>query len=163
MKAILNPKAAVCGLILTSMVAGVTGTIHAQTKRAVTKPIMLSGVFQWSDFDKKGRPSETATYRDVFDAPTATLAGMSCHVTTLKPGKEPHPPHKHTEEELLIIKEGTLEVMQKGVTNQVSAGGMVFCASNEIHGWKNATTSPVTYYVLKVIPHDLPKGVAANP
>lgn len=127
---------------------------------ANVKPIMHSRVFQWGDM--KGQPSETATYRNVFDAPTATLGGISCHVTTLNPGKEPHPPHKHPEEELLIIKEGALEVMQNGVTNQVSAGGMVFCASNELHGWRNTTGSPVTYYVLKVVPHDLKKATASE-
>lgn len=106
----------------------------------------------------QARPSEIGTFRGVFDAPTATLEGISCHVTTLNPGKEPHPAHRHPEEELLVIKEGTLEVVQNGVTNQVGAGGMVFCASNELHGWRNSSTNPVTYYVLKVYPHDLAKS-----
>jgi quercetin dioxygenase-like cupin family protein len=114
---------------------------------------MHSRVFQWSDLQE--RPSNIGTTRNVFDSPTLTLDGYSCHITTLNPGKEPHPPHQHPEEELLVIKEGTLEVMQNGVTNQVSAGGMVFCASNELHGWRNTSSAPVTYYVIKVIPHDL--------
>lgn len=105
------------------------------------------------------RPTEIGLLRNVFDAPTATLNEYSCHVTTLNPGKEPHPAHRHPEEELLIIKEGTLEVVQNGVTNQVSAGGMVFCASNELHGWRNSSTNPVTYYVIHVYPHDLAKPV----
>ena len=139
------------------------GTLHAQTNSAaasspsgVAKPTMRSRVFQWRDLP--ARTTDFATFRDVFDAPTATLDEYSCHVTTLNPGKEPHPAHRHPEEELLIIKEGTLEVVQNGVTNQVSAGGMVFCASNELHGWRNSTTNPVTYYVLKVYPHDLAKS-----
>src|ERR1051325_8853090 len=147
-------------LFLSSGCVG--GITHAQTNSAptpppaiATKPIMRSRVVQWRDLT--GRPSDVATFRDVFDAPTATLDEYSCHVTTLKPGKEPHPAHQHPEEELLIIKEGTLEVVQNGVTNQVAAGGMVFCASNELHGWRNSTTNPVTYYVIKVYPHDLAK------
>ena len=138
------------------------GTVQAQTNSAAAdpnssraKPIMRSQVFQWRDLP--ARSTDFATFRDVFDAPTATLDGYSCHVTTLNPGREPHPAHRHPEEELLIIKEGTLEVVQNGVTNQVSAGGMVFCASNELHGWRNSSTNPVTYYVLKVYPHDLAK------
>src|ERR1051325_5109295 len=134
---------------------------HAQTNSAATsppvaaKPTMRSRVFQWREL--QARTSDVATFRDVFDAPTATLDEYSCHVTTLNPGKEPHPAHQHPEEELLIIKEGTLEVVQNGVTNHVAAGGMVFCASNELHGWRNSTTNPVTYYVIKVYPHDLAK------
>ena len=107
------------------------------------------------------RPSNIGTFRDVFDLPTATLDRFSCHVTTLNPGKEPHPAHRHPEEELIIIKEGTLEVFQNGVTNQVSAGGMIFCAANELHGWRNSSANPVTYYVIHVYPHDLPKQTSA--
>jgi quercetin dioxygenase-like cupin family protein len=122
---------------------------------APPKPLMRSRVFQWSDMQEHA--SDVSTVRNVFDSPTVTLDGYSCHITTLNPGKEPHPPHRHPEEELLVIKEGTLEVMQNGVTNQVSAGGMVFCASNELHGWRNTSSAPVTYYVIKVYPHDLKK------
>ena len=122
----------------------------------MAKPLMHSRVFQWSDIQPQPAGTNVA-YRNVFDAPTATLDKYSCHVTTLNPGQEPHPPHQHPEEELLIIKEGTLEVMQNGVTNQVNAGGMVFCASEELHGWRNTSTNPVTYYVIKIYPHDLPK------
>jgi quercetin dioxygenase-like cupin family protein len=117
------------------------------------KPLMHSRVFQWSDL--KEQPSNIGIVRNVFDSPTVTLDGYSCHITTLNPGKEPHPPHQHPEEELLVIKEGTLEVMQNGVIHQVSAGGMVFCASNELHGWRNTSPAPATYYVIKVYPHDL--------
>jgi quercetin dioxygenase-like cupin family protein len=129
-----------------------TSATHAS---ASAKPPMHSRVFKWDDM--KVQPSNIGVARNVFDSPTLTLDGYSCHITTLDPGKEPHPPHQHPEEELLVIKEGTLEVMQNGVTNQVGAGGMVFCASNEPHGWRNTSTSPVTYYVIKVYPHDLPK------
>jgi len=121
---------------------------------------MRSRIFQWNAM--KAQPSSIGVFRNVFDAPTATLDGFSCHITTLNPGKEPHPAHRHPEEELLVIKEGTLEVVQNGMTNQVSAGGMVFCASNELHGWRNASTNPVTYYVLKVYPHDLQRPAHTN-
>ena len=120
---------------------------------------MHSRVFQWRDM--KANPAGIGVYRNAFDAPTATLDKISCHVTTLNPGKEPHPAHQHPEEELLVIKQGTLEVVQNGVTNHVSAGGIVFCASNELHGWRNSSTNPVTYYVLKVYPHDLTKAAEA--
>ena len=40
---------------------------------------------------------------------TATLDELECHITTLNPGETPHPPHKHPDEELVIVKEGTVE------------------------------------------------------
>ena len=47
--------------------------------------------------------------RQFFRSPTATLDELECHVTTLNPGESSHPPHKHPDEELVIIKEGTVE------------------------------------------------------
>lgn len=125
----------------------------AADSSAPLKPIIRSRVFPWSEM--KPKPSNIGIFRDVFDDPTATLSKYSCHITTLDPGKEPHPAHQHPEEELIIIKEGTLEVVQGGKTNQVETGGMIFCASNELHGWRNTSSRPVTYYVIKVYPHDL--------
>lgn len=156
------------GVLLAAIIAvggGISGTIHAQTNSpapgpGLEKPPMHSRIFQWSDME--ARPSNIGAVRNAFDAPTATLADFSCHITTLDPGKEPHPAHRHPEEELVIVKEGTLEVALNGVTNHVSAGGMVFCASNELHGWRNTSTSPVTYYVIHFVTHDLTKPVSAG-
>jgi quercetin dioxygenase-like cupin family protein len=148
--------------LMIALLCGASQAVHAQTNMASTsaaqtkvKPIMRSGVFQWRDM--KVQPSNIGAVRGVFDDPTATFAELSCHITTLDPGKEPHPAHRHPEEELIIVKEGTLEVVQNSVTNQVETGGMIFCASNELHGWRNTSTNPVTYYVLKAYPHDLAK------
>jgi len=153
------------GLLVAALLllgGGLAVTANAQTNSATespalgtVKPPMHSRIFQWSDMP--AQPSNIGALRNFFDAPTATLDNLSCHVTTLNPGKEPHPAHRHPEEELLIIKEGTLEVVQNGVTNQVGAGGMVFCASNELHGWCNSSTNPVTYYVIHISPRDLAK------
>lgn len=153
--------------VLLLLGGGLNVTVHAQTNSAVEsaapgtlKPPMRSRIFQWSDMP--ARPTDIGALRNVFDAPTATLEDLSCHVTTLNPGKEPHPAHRHPEEELLIIKEGTLEVALNGVTNQVGTGGMVFCASNEWHGWRNSSTNPVTYYVIHITPRDLAKPAPAE-
>ena len=157
------------GLLATALLlsGGLVVTAQAQTNSATESPAsdtvkspMHSRVFQGSDMP--AQPTDIGALRNFFDAPTATLENLSCHVTTLNPGKEPHPAHRHPEEELLIIKEGTLEVVQNGVTNQVGAGGMVFCASNELHGWRNSSTNPVTYYVIHVSPHDLAKPAQAE-
>lgn len=157
--ALIAPLLSACFLSTGCAQTNSTSTSHSTN---TVKTVMHSRVFQWSDM--KASPAGIGVYRNAFDAPTATLDKFSCHVTTLNPGKEPHPAHQHPEEELLVIKEGTLEVVQNGVTNQVRTGGMVFCASNELHGWRNSSTNPVTYYVLKVYPHDLAKTAeAASP
>ena len=57
----------------------------------------------------------------------------------------------------MIIKEGTLAALQGDKTNIVEAGGIIFEASNELHGLRNIGTNQATYFVIKYIPHDLVK------
>jgi len=122
------------------------------------KPVMHSAVFNWASF--KAEPTKTGSRRACFDQPTATLERLEAHVTTLNPGEAPHAAHQHPEEELLIVKEGVLEVVQNGLTNRVEAGGIIFQAANELHGLRNPGASQAVYYVIKFIPHGLAKPKA---
>jgi quercetin dioxygenase-like cupin family protein len=130
----------------------VAGLALAQT---AAKPVMHSCFFNWSDF--KAAATKTGARRGVFDAPTPTLANLECHITTLNPGESPHAPHRHADEELMIVKEGTLAAIQGDHTNTVTAGGIIFEASNELHGLINIGTNQATYFVVKYAPHDLVK------
>lgn len=132
---------AVAGIALAQSVAG--------------KPVMHSCVFNWADL--KAVPTKQGERRAVCDAPTPTLAKLECHITTLNPGESPHAPHRHANEELMIVKEGTLAAYQGDQTNIVTAGGIIFEASNELHGLKNIGTNQATYFVFKFDPHDLVK------
>ena len=82
--------------------------------------------------------------RDFFEAPTTNLDQLECHVTTLNPGEAPHAPHQHPEEELIIVKEGTIEAMQNGVTKRAGPGSMIFEASNDLHGLRNVGQTPAS-------------------
>jgi quercetin dioxygenase-like cupin family protein len=80
---------------------------------------------------------------------TATLDELEIHVTTLPPGQASHAPHTHPEEEVIIIKEGTLEVYQAGQTRVVGPGAVLFMASYEPHAVKNVGDTPATYHVMQ--------------
>ncbi len=123
-----------------------------------SRPLMRSSVFQWAAM--KVSPTKAGERRAVFDSQTKTLERFTCHITTLDPGAIPHEGHKHPEEEMMIVREGTVEVVQNGVTNVVEAGGIIFCASNEMHGLRNAGTNRATYFVLKWTPYDLKQRAA---
>ena len=130
-------------------------TTTATVLLAQTPGHVHSRVFLWDGL--KVERTKTGERRNVVDMPTETLTRFECHVTTLEPGEAPHAPHRHPEDELLIIKEGTVEAMQEGRTNVVAAGGVIFESSNEFHGLRNIGTNRATYYVLKWYPHDLKK------
>ena len=70
------------------------------------------------------------------------------HVTTLNPSLASHAPHTHPNEEVVILKEGTLEVYSNGDTVTVGPGSVLFFASNQSHGVRNVGTAPATYHVI---------------
>jgi quercetin dioxygenase-like cupin family protein len=111
------------------------------------QPLMRSSVFDWNAVEAK--PTKVGAVRKFFQAPTATLDELECHVTTLNPGESPHPPHQHPDEELVIIKEGTLEALNNGQTKTLGPGSIIFQAANQMHGLRNVGKIPATYFVIK--------------
>jgi quercetin dioxygenase-like cupin family protein len=109
--------------------------------------LMGSSIFDWNSIEAK--PTKIGSTRKFFQAPTATLDELECHVTTLNPGETPHPPHKHPDEELIIVKEGTVESLVNGQIKRVGPGSVIFQASNQMHSIRNVGETPATYHVIK--------------
>jgi mannose-6-phosphate isomerase-like protein (cupin superfamily) len=84
-----------------------------------------------------------------FEGPTPQLKMMTAGSLLLKPGMEPHPPHKHPEEEFMVITEGNGEVLVNGKTVRVGPGSMMYCEGNHLHGVKNTGTQPLLFYFYK--------------
>ena len=135
-------------LVVASLAACTTfaGIALAQSRN----PLMKSSVFDWNAIEVK--TTKTGASRDFFKGPTATLDQLECHVTTINPGEAPHPPHQHAEEELIIIKDGTIEAMQNGAMKRAGPGSIIFEASNDLHGLRNVGQTPATYFVIKWFP-----------
>ena len=109
-------------------------------------PLIGSSVFDWNSVSAK--PTETGSVRSFFTVRTPTLERLEVHVTTLNPGKSPHPPHRHPNEEMLIIRQGTVEALINGEWKQVGPGSVIFFASNQLHGLRNVGTEPAVYHVI---------------
>lgn len=107
---------------------------------------MHSRVIEWNEVP--ARQSEVRTLRQFFQSPTATLDELEMHVTTLAPGTSSHPPHQHANEELVILREGTLEAYSHGVWKRIGPGSVIFNASNEWHAVRNVGDGPATYHVI---------------
>jgi quercetin dioxygenase-like cupin family protein len=116
--------------------------------KAADKPaeILHSTVFTWDAMPVK--ETKVGSVRSVVRTPTATLDELEMHVTTLKAGETSHAPHNHPNEELVIIKEGTVEVLNGGEWKRAEAGSIVFNASNELHALRNVGSGPTTYHVV---------------
>lgn len=122
---------------------------------AATPGKMGSRVIEWAGLEFK--PSKVGGRRDVLNSPTNTLMNFSVHVTTLNAGEAPHAAHHHLDEEIVVVKEGALDVTQKDVKTRATTGSIIFCASNDEHGWRNAGDTPATYYVIRAITEKVPK------
>jgi mannose-6-phosphate isomerase-like protein (cupin superfamily) len=99
--------------------------------------------------DLNALPAEVAGGCRVFvhyNGPTDQLAGMSTGMAVLDPGVSPHPPHRHPEEEFLIIADGTGEIECAGKITQVGPGAIMYCAGNVLHGIVNTGKVPMTFY-----------------
>ncbi|MGI4805659.1 MAG: cupin domain-containing protein [Janthinobacterium lividum] len=133
-------------VIITILVMCVPVSILAYQNKQL-KSDLPSAVFDWNEI--KATPTKTGEKRQFFDSPTATLDNLECHVSTLNPGETAHPPHQHPEEELTIVKEGTIEVLVNGELKRAGAGSIIFAAANKLHNIKNVGTTPATYYAIK--------------
>jgi XRE family transcriptional regulator, regulator of sulfur utilization len=109
-------------------------------------PVMQSTTFDWNSIAVK--QTDVGSVRQFFRNPTITLDELECHVTTLNPGLSSHPPHKHANEELVIIREGNVEVLSNGEWKKVGPGSVVFNASNQLHALKNIGSTPAVYHVI---------------
>ena len=92
--------------------------------------------------------SDSGTVQSLFKGRTPTLDQLDVHVTTLNPNHAPHQPHKHPNEELLVVKQGTIEALIGGEWKRAAAGDVIFLASNELHGVRNAGDTPAVYHVI---------------
>ncbi len=144
--------------LIVAIVAILGTTAAISIAQVSAKSGLGSSVFHWSEL--KMERTRAGERRAVFDAPTANLNRFECHITTLNPGEMPHPAHRHAHEELMIVREGTLEAVQNGVTHRVEAGGIIFEGSNDMHSLRNVGANRATYFVLAWYPHDLAETTA---
>ena len=110
------------------------------------KEVMGSTAISWQEIEAKPRKGRAW---QVFEDPTATLDELELHVTTLEVGASPHPPHKHPDEEIVIIKTGTVEAMVGGQTRRLGPGSIIFQAANQMHFLRNVGDVPAVYHVIK--------------
>jgi XRE family transcriptional regulator, regulator of sulfur utilization len=132
--------------IKVALVTAVVTLCGAGMMRAQPQ-VMGSRIFLWDSL--KAEKTNVGERRDVVRLPTATLDELEMHITTLNAGQQSHAPHQHPAEELIIIKEGTLESFVNGEYRRVGPGSIVFQASNQLHGIRNIGNGPATYHVIQ--------------
>ncbi|HTL67782.1 MAG TPA: cupin domain-containing protein [Lacunisphaera sp.] len=112
---------------------------------AVPPPVFGSRVVHFAEL--KAFDTGVGERRDVANNPTATLERFECHISVLNPSRISHPPHTHPQEELIILREGTLDVNANGKVRRVGPGAFFFFRSNNPHNVSNNGAVPAKYFV----------------
>ena len=143
----------ICVAAVTAIVSigVVLGAAAFGKEHGVQSTILGPATFDWTDM--KPVANATGSVRSLYKGPTATLPELELHVTTLNPGTTSHPPHKHPNEELVIIREGTVETLSDGKWVRLGPGSVIFNASNSLHGLRNVGTTPAVYHVVNWTSH----------
>jgi XRE family transcriptional regulator, regulator of sulfur utilization len=139
---------------LLILLFAVASGLRAADAAAPAAPL-ASGVFHWDKIQLQ--PTATGARSTVFEAPTVTLDKFHCHVSRLNPGQNTGAPHRHPQEELVLVKEGTLEANINGRIETVETGSMVFYSANELENMRNPGSVPAVYYVFQVYTPATPK------
>ena len=138
-------------LLIVAACASLATLLPAQTPAPVPAPDkpaekLTSNVFAWEKLVTT--PNPKGARRAVLDGPTTTLDKLHVHITTLNPGEKSGEPTLHLQEEVIIVKEGTLEATSDGVTRTATAGSVIFFAAHSVTFMKNAGPTPATYTVI---------------
>src|SRR5262249_7054158 len=124
------------------LIVGAVGAIRL----AAAQEALPTGLFPHDQLTV--RASGPTEIRQMMTGKTHSGDLVDLHETALAPGQMPHAAHHHVHEEMLLIREGTLDVTVRGKTDRLGPGSAVYIASNEEHGWKNVGSTQAKYFVV---------------
>ena len=144
------PTAQLSLAALVLFICSVSRAESAGPAVAKTEPVLTSAIFEWDKLPVKKTAS--GERREIVEGRTPTLAQFRSHATTLNPGTPWGSLDKHTDEEVVIVKEGTLEYEINGHLQTAGPGAVILLVAGEVHRSRNASnTAPVTYIVFHAV------------
>jgi quercetin dioxygenase-like cupin family protein len=135
-------------MVIPGSLEGVAAAQITHVDALRTGQPLKSSVVKAADLPSTG-DSPGAKAKVHFNGPTAQLAVVAAGLVTLEPGSRPHPPHRHPEEELMFVTDGTGEIEVAGVVTQVGAGDMMYAEADVLHGIVNTGKTMMTFYFVK--------------
>ena len=92
----------------------------------------------------------------VFKGSTSSMSKMRSHVSVLSANKTPHPPHRHPEEELIIMLSGEVDIIraddppsQQHTAERIGPGSLVYHCAYQSHTIRSVGAGPATYLIFK--------------
>lgn len=116
---------------------------HAQSDKTTA---MTSAAIEWNSLTVK--TNVTGSSRQFFQGATATLDELECHASTLNPGMTNHVILERPHDEVIIVKEGTIEAYTGDKWVRVGPGSVIFNAAGTPQSMRNIGNVPATYHVI---------------
>lgn len=92
----------------------------------------------------------------IFNGSTTALKNLSCHVSTLNKDQSPHPPHKHVEEEILMLLTGEVDLITQQdhhgrvyQNKRLRQGQFVYYPADFAHTLQTVSEKPANYLMFK--------------
>ena len=85
-------------------------------------------------------------------APLLLLDLLECHASTLNAHAQNHDIVKRPNDEVIIIKEGTIEAYVGDKWVKIGPGSVIFNAANTDQAMRNVGTTPAVYHVISIHP-----------
>lgn len=132
-------------LLLAIAIAGLDAVSQSAKRTA-----MKSAAIDWNSIHFKTNANGAS--KRFFEGATATLDMLECHASTLNPGAMNHEIIGRPHDEVIIIKEGTIEAYVDGKWLRIGPGSVIFYAANELQAMRNPGTTPASYHVVMMLP-----------
>ena len=134
-------------LVLLAALTAAGLAVHAQSDKTSA---MNSTAIEWNSIEAK--TNATGSSRKFFEGSTTSLDVLECHASTLNPGATNHAILKRPNDEVIIVKEGTIEAFVNDKWVRVGPGSVIFNAANVPQSMRNPGTSPASYHVIMIQP-----------
>jgi (S)-ureidoglycine aminohydrolase len=87
--------------------------------------------------------------RQQYNRPTSLFEKFDMHATTLDKGRDSHLPHTHREEEIILVKKGTIKMHIGDAFYDAAPGDLVFLNAFVPHALINTTDGQCEYFAFQ--------------
>jgi mannose-6-phosphate isomerase-like protein (cupin superfamily) len=122
----------------------------------VSPPSGSSNIKSWIvelDLPLQDSPSKGWKPHRIHFGRSPAMETLTCHASVLNPGHSPHPPHRHSEEEILIVLDGSATILLGEVNNQqakiIQRGEFAYYPAGQLHTIRNDSNTNTTYVMFK--------------
>jgi quercetin dioxygenase-like cupin family protein len=143
------------GLLLPTIIAASASRANAQqaapaggTDSVEKLPVIKTHAFKF--YELAVTTNGQNKQRRMFTAKTHTGFKIESHQSDIAPGEVNHPPHQHLREEMMLIREGVMELTIAGKPYRLGPGDVGVIGSNELHNAKNVGTTTARYFIVNI-------------